>query len=149
MPENLARADIARPVIEFVDAINRGDVDAAIARLSSCHVHCGGRSYHYAQGVRALFNLLRGVLPDLRLDIVEQHVEGNRVTSRIIATGVHTGSYLDQDPTGRPVAWQSVDAAEVGQGSWDGQLKIVRRDWDIFSDRSLWTEIGFTPALLG
>jgi len=149
MPENLAGPDVARPVVEFVDAINRGDVNAAIAQLSPCHVHCGGRSYHYAQGVRALFGVLRGVLPDLRLDIIEQRVEGNRVTSRIVATGVHTGSYLGQEPTGRPVVWQSVDVAEVGQGSWDGQLRIVRRDWDIFSDRSLWTEIGFVPALLG
>jgi hypothetical protein len=61
---------------------------------------------------------------------------------------VHTGSYLGKEPTGRPVAWQSVDIAEITPGVRENDWRIADRSWDVFSDPSLWQEIGFIPAIM-
>jgi predicted ester cyclase len=140
--------DVTRPVVEFVAAINRGDLDAAIAQLTPDHLHHGRVSNYRPEGVRVLFTLLRSVMPDLRLDIREMTVDGTRVVTRIVGTGVHTGSYLGKEPTGRPVAWQSVDIAEITPGLRENDWRISERFWDLFNDPSLWQEIGFIPAIM-
>ena len=121
--------DVTKPVVEFVAAINRGDLDGAIAQLTPDHLHHGKVSNYRPEGVRVLFTLLREVMPDLRLDIREMTVDGNRVISRLVATGVHTGSYLGKEPTGRPVAWQSVDIAEIKPGLRENDWRIDERFW--------------------
>lgn len=142
-PARTARDDLARPVEQFVAAINAGDTDGAVALLAPDSLHHGRVSNYRPDGVRVLFEMLRTVLPDLQLDIRELKVEGERVVSRIVGTGTHTGSFLGKPPTGQPLAWESVDIAEIGP---DGL--IVGRWWDIWGDPSLWRQIGFTPALM-
>jgi predicted ester cyclase len=137
------RQDVAQPVNAFFDAVNAGDVEAAIALIEPGSLHHGRVSNYRPEGVRVLFNMLREVFPDLQLDVREQRVEGRRVVSRIVATATHTGSFLGKPPTGRPLAWESVDIAEVGDAG-----TVVNRFWDIWGDPTLWREIGFTPALM-
>lgn len=157
-------AELRRPIVAFVDAVNRGDMDGALAQLAPDHLQHGRISSYRPEGVRTLFLTLRTVLPDLQLDIREMHVRGNQVVSRIVSTGVHTGSYLGKPPTGRPVAWESTDIADVSRGPVDSAdlqelgirirendyrgMRISRRSWDVFSDDSLWREIGFIPAIM-
>jgi len=139
-----------RPVLAFADAINRGDVDAAVAELAPSALHYGRISNYQPDGVQVLFTMLRTVLPDLRLDISELSVSGNRVTSHIVATGTHTGSFLGKPATGRTLTWNSVDVAEVGEvdGADTSYWKVLRRFWDLWADPGLWKEIGFTPAIM-
>jgi len=146
MPELLTRTtaqDVTGPVNAFFEAINEGDVDAALAVIEPGSLHHGRVSNYRPDGVRVLFNMLREVFPDLQLDVRDQRVEGRRVVSRIVATATHTGSFLGKPPTGRPLAWESTDIAEVGEGG-----TVVNRWWDIWGDPALWREIGFTPALM-
>lgn len=153
-------AAVARPVVEFIRAVNAGDLDTAIAQLAPGALHHGRVQNYTADGVRVLFTLLRETFPDLRLDIQELRVEGNRVISRIVATGTHTGSYLGKAATGQPVAWQSVDIAEVEPraahssetrtgGVLDGDYRrLLKRFWDLWSDPELFKRIGFTPGIM-
>lgn len=149
-------AAVARPVTEFVGALNRGDVDAAVAWLAPGALHHGAISNYTPDGVRVLFTMLREVFPDLRLSIVDQRVEGHRVISRIAAYGTHTGSYLGRPPTGEAVAWVSTDIAEVDgpRREADGDeviesdyWRILKRFWDLWSDPELFKRIGFMPAI--
>jgi predicted ester cyclase len=148
--ERRADLDLAQPVLDFVAAINDGDLDAAIDQLDPGALHHGRVSSYRPDGVRVLFSMLRQVFPDLRLDIREMKVDGNRVVSRIAATATHTGSFLGKPPTGKPVAWESVDIAEVeSEPQPDADhTRIVSRIWNIWSDSTLWEEIGFKPALM-
>jgi predicted ester cyclase len=148
--EDRDAADLAVPVVAFVDAVNRGDLDAAVEQLAPGALHYGRISNYRPEGVRVLFGMLRTVFPDLRLDIREQRVEGSRVITRIVGTGTHTGSFLGKPPTGRPIAWQSVDIAEVGEldGADTSYYKILKRFWDLWGDPSLWREVGFVPAIM-
>jgi steroid delta-isomerase-like uncharacterized protein len=136
-------AHVARPVNAFFEAVNAGDIDAGVAALAPGSLHHGKVSNYRPEGVGVLFTMLREVFPDLRLDVREQRVDGRRVVSRVVATGTHTGTFLGRPASGRPVAWQSIDIAEV-----DAEGRIARRFWDVWSDATLWKEIGFTPALM-
>jgi predicted ester cyclase len=140
---------VARPVIEFVAAVNRGHLDAAVDQLAPDALHYGRVSNYRPDGVRVLFNMLRTVFPDLRLDIRDMRVEGNRVITRIVATGTHTGSFLGKKPTGQPMTWESVDIAETDYPDADetGFRRIMKRFWDIWNDPNLWKKIGFIPAI--
>jgi predicted ester cyclase len=141
--ETRTDADVAQPVNAFFEAINDGDTAAAVELLDPGCLHHGRVSNYRPEGVRVLFDMLRDVFPDLQLAVREQRVEGRHVVSRIVATATHTGSFLGKPPTGRPLAWQSVDIAEVGDSG-----TIENRFWDIWGDPTLWREIGFTPALM-
>lgn len=150
---------VARPVIEFLDAVNRGDLDGAVAQLAPGALHHGRISNYLPEGVRVLFGMVRAVFPDLRLDIAEMQVTGNRVVTRVVGTGTHAGSYLGKAPTGRLVVWESVDIADIevrnaaevetefvtDAGPWS---KILKRYWDLWNDPDLWKDIGFTPAIM-
>jgi predicted ester cyclase len=139
--------DLARPVVAFVEAVNRGDLDDAVDQLAPDALHHGKVSNYRPDGVRVLFGMLRTVFPDLRLHIAESRTEGQRVVSRIVATATHTGSFLGKPPTGRPIVWESIDIAEV-EPSPAGEGRIARRFWDLWGDPTIWREIGFTPALM-
>lgn len=141
--EVAGKADLTTPVREFVAAINRKDVDGATAQLAPSALHHGRVSNYRPDGVNVLFTMLLDVFPDLQLDIATVKVEGNRVMSRIAATGTHTGSFLGKPATGEPMAWTSVDIAEI---STDG--RILKRFWDIWGDPELWKKIGFIPAIM-
>jgi len=152
-----------RPIVEFVRGVNAGDIDHAVAQLAPQALHHGAVSNYTPDGVRVLFTMLREVFPDLYLDIREQHVVGTRVVSRIVATGTHTGSYLGKPATGQPVAWESVDIAEVEErgatahgtpevesgGTLDSDYRrVLKRFWDLWSDPELFKRIGFRPGIM-
>jgi predicted ester cyclase len=145
---------VARPVVEFMRAVNAGDLDAAVAQLAPNAVHHARVSDYTPEGVRMLFGMLRRVFPDLYLDICEQDVQGNRVISRITASGTHRGSYLGRPATGERVVWKSVDIADVG-ASADGRgddtgesdhRRVLTRYWDLWNAPELYKPIGFIPA---
>jgi predicted ester cyclase len=143
-PEQAQEPGAARPVLAFVEAINCGDIDEAVRHLAPGALHHGRVSSYRPAGVHTLFGMLREVFPDLHLDVRETSTSGNRVRSRVAATGTHTGSFLGKEPTMQPVAWESVDFAEVDE---DRGL-ILGRHWDLWSDPALWRKIGFVPAVM-
>lgn len=147
-----SEVDLTEPVRAFIDAVNAGDMDAALAQLSPDAVHHGKIASYRPEGVRVLFNLLRTVLPDMRLEIRDIRVTSDRVTTRVVGTGTHTGVFLGKPPTNRPVVWQTVDVATVGHmpgadGS-PGRPVVIERYWDVFADPYTWQEIGVIPAFM-
>ncbi|MEX2627017.1 MAG: ester cyclase [Ilumatobacteraceae bacterium] len=134
----------ARPVLAFAEAINRGDLDAAVQQLAPEALHHGRVSNYRPDGVRVLFGMLREVFPDLFFEARDVRVRGSRVVTRFAATGTHTGSFLGKAPTMEAVAWESIDIAEVDAGTG----LILERHWDLWSDPDLWKRIGFVPAVM-
>jgi predicted ester cyclase len=67
-------------------------------------------------GVRALYGGLREAFADFHADIGWQAAEGNLVTTYKVYRGVHRGEFLGVAPTGRSVAFESVDAMRVIDG---------------------------------
>jgi predicted ester cyclase len=157
MPETLpthttttATQQLPDAVLEFTAAINRGDVDGAVAQLAPGALHVGRVSSYRADGVKLLFEMLLQVFPDLQLDVRAVKVDGNRVVSRVVASGTHTGSFLGKPATGEPMVWQSLDIAEIDPDVDEelGHGRILGRVWDVWGDPELWRKIGFIPAAM-
>ncbi|GAB3153962.1 ester cyclase [Micromonospora sonneratiae] len=145
-------ADVTEPVRAFIDAVNAGDLGAATDQLADDATHHGQIASYRPEGVRVLFNLLRTVLPDMRMEIRDIRVEGDRVISRVVGTGTHTGAFLGQPPSNRPIVWQMVDIATVRRqpraDGTPGRPVITERYWDVFADPYAWQEIGVIPAIM-
>ncbi|HEX2028063.1 MAG TPA: ester cyclase [Nitriliruptorales bacterium] len=143
-PQAEAQSRVVRPVLAFLEAINRGDIDEAVRHLAPDALHHGRVSNYRPEGVRVLFGMLREAFPDLFFEARDVRVQGNRVVSHFAATGTHTGSFLGKEPTMEAVAWESIDIAEVDP---ETEL-IVQRHWDLWGDPDLWKRIGFVPAVM-
>jgi len=138
----------ARPVVDFVRAVNAGDLDAAVALLAPDSVHRAASSSYRPEAVRAMLARLRAVFPDLYLEIRDQWVAGDTVVSRIVATGTHLGSFLGRPASGRWVTWESTDVAEVGATD-DGARRVLARRWSLWNAPELFDRLGFVPGHTG
>ena len=88
------RADRAAQAIERVCA--RGDFAAAPGYYSPRFVdHVNALEYRGLEGVRRSVALYRLVLPDLRMTVEEQLVDGDRVVSRWRAEGSNRGRRVE------------------------------------------------------
>ena len=68
------------------------------------------------QGVRRLYEGLRKAFPDFRPEIHWQAAEGDLVTTYKTYHGTHCGEFLGIAPTGRQVAFETVDVMRVREG---------------------------------
>lgn len=116
-PSKAATAKVARA---YFDAINRRDLDAAVAAWAP-----GGREYVRGQvdvtapeGVRAFIAGLLGAMPDLRFEIVSTTTEADRcaVQWRLTGTFAGPGTFNGIEPTGSPVVLEGVDVLTVRDG---------------------------------
>jgi steroid delta-isomerase-like uncharacterized protein len=67
-------------------------------------------------GVRVLYKRLRAAFPDFRPEIHWQAVDGEIVTTFKVYHGTHDGDFLGIAPTGKTVAFETVDAMRVRDG---------------------------------
>jgi predicted ester cyclase len=117
--------EVARRAIEEVCA--RGDFEQAPEFYSErFHDHVNSLEFHGLEGVRESVSLYRSVLPDLEIEVEEQVVEGDRVSSRWIARGTHRG---------RRVALRGITISRFEDG------KIVE-DWGYSDTVDLLRQLG-------
>jgi predicted ester cyclase len=123
----------AAAAIERVCA--RGDFEAAPRYYSSRFVdHVNDLEYQGLDGVRRSVELYRLVLPDLRMTVDEQVVDGDRVVSRWTARGTNRG---------RRVQLWGLTVSRFEDG------RIVE-DWSASDNLSLVRQLGpWRAALLG
>ena len=67
--------------------------------------------------LREAFPMLKTAFPDIRIELQQQLVEGNRVASHWILTGTHLGTFFGIEATGRAVKYQNIGIATVVDGS--------------------------------
>lgn len=72
-----------------------------------------------ASGMLQTFNnVLRPALKDLRVEIRDQIAEGDTVTTRKTITGIHTGTLLGIEPTGKAIEIQVIDIVRIKNGQY-------------------------------
>src|SRR2546423_3258064 len=120
-------AEVARRAIEDVCA--RGDMDAAERYYSpKFHDHVNRLEFHGLEGVRESVAIYRALFPDLRIDVVDQVAEGDRVAARWRMRGTYRGREVELGgitisrlEEGRIVEdWGFTDSLELlrGLGLW-------------------------------
>jgi steroid delta-isomerase-like uncharacterized protein len=113
-----------------------GCIDELMAQhYENCDPATPGGVIKGRDAFRGLVRTYREALPDLRLDIVEQAAEGDRVVSRWKASGTHRGALMGVPPTGRKV--QDIEGVTI---SYFENGKIVR-------DRAVWDALGLMRML--
>jgi predicted ester cyclase len=130
-------AEVARRALEEVCA--RGDMQAAERYYSSeFRDHVNGLEFRGLEGVRQSVSIYRALFPDLRIEVLDQVAEDDRVASRWRVQGSYRG---------RAVELTGITISRLEEG------KIVE-DWGYTDSLELlrglgwWRSIAAAPRLL-
>jgi predicted ester cyclase len=137
-----ARKAMSRRLYEEVFGIgNLGAADAILA--DDCVSHGPGAPAEIgAEGIKRQALILRGAIPDLRVELEDQLAEGDRVASRWTGSGTNTGPLKRPDadipPTGASIAFSEmrIDRYEDDR---------IVESWFIPDRMTLWQQLGLLP----
>jgi steroid delta-isomerase-like uncharacterized protein len=124
------RAVHARTALEEVCA--RGDLERARELYAPDFVdHVNALEFHGQEGIARSVAMYRALFPDLRIDVVDQISEGDRVVSRWTLQGTHRG---------RRVALPGITISRFH----DGQ---IAEDWTVSDNLTLLRQVGLRRGL--
>lgn len=125
----------------FVEAFNRGDLDGCLPFLAEgVAVYFPGMPGPLGvDGYRELGAAFLAGFPDLRIEIVEMIAEGDRVATRELFAGTHSGPFQGMPATGRAVRLEAIYTDRLVGG------KIVERH-TVIDTMGLMQQLGAIPA---
>ena len=119
---------------EVIEEGNRASFEELVAPAFINHTAMKGVDPGPAGLIYVFEEILRPAFPDLKVVILDQVAEGDKVTTRKVIYGTHTGRFFDIAPTGRAVTINVIDIVTVRNG------KYVEH-WGINTISSLRTEL--------
>jgi predicted ester cyclase len=129
-------------VRRFVDEYQTGASKSAFTELLHPEVLDHSRPPGVApgaEGVRQQFDGFRAAFDGFRAEILDQIADGDKVVTRKVFRGTHTGSFQGIEPTGAEVAIHVIDIVRVADG------RIVEH-WNIVDRLGLLTQLGALPV---
>jgi len=118
---------------------NQGDLAAMDELFAADHVEHQVGIEPGREGVKGSIRYLRTAFPDLHLTIESTVADGDRVWTRISATGTHLGPFMGAPATGRPFRIEIIDIVRVVDG------RIVEH-WGVADRLSVVQQLGIVPA---
>jgi steroid delta-isomerase-like uncharacterized protein len=85
--------------------------------------------------VKRLFAVLRSSFPDLRVEVIDQIVDADRVATRKNFHGTHRGDFLGMPATGRAVTVQVMDIVRIAEGK-------IAEHWNVVGVGDLISQLG-------
>jgi len=134
--------DHAATMKRLYDLINAGDIDGFGALLAEDfveHEELPGLEPS-KEGVKQLFHMYRAAFPDLRMDVQDVLVSGDKAVARVRATGTHQGEFLGMPATGKSVDVQLIDITRFGDDA------LAREHWGVFDSLAMLQQLGAIPA---
>ena len=134
-----ASKDVQR---RFIDEFqSKGDVGVAEELLADDFVDRTpfGPIPGTKDGVIQLFAMLRGAFPDLRAEVHDLLVDGDKVITRKTFHGTHEGDFMGIEPTGTAVAWDVIDIVRHRDG------RLVEH-WNVVDVYGLMHQLGAIPG---
>lgn len=126
----------------FIDEFQtKGDVAVAEELLAEDFVDRTpfGPTPGTKEGVIQLFAMLRGAFSDLRADVQDMLVDGDKVITRKTFHGTHDGDFMGLGPTGKTVTWDVIDIVRHRDG------KLVEH-WNVVDAYGLMLQLGAIPS---
>jgi predicted ester cyclase len=68
--------------------------------------------------VHFIVDVLRKGFPDIKVEILDQIAEGDRVTTRKVLRGRHSGEFMGMPATGREAAFKVIDIIRLRDGKY-------------------------------
>ncbi|MFI5843088.1 ester cyclase [Catenuloplanes sp. NPDC051500] len=120
-------------VRRFYGAMSSGDTDDAADYLADDwqDIPLPPGTPAGIDGFRGTVAFLRSAFADLRVEIEDVIVSGDRVAVRVLASGTHKGEILGIAPTGRTVAFRAFDFHRIANGKIESSWHLE----DFFSLR--------------
>lgn len=91
------------------------------------------------EGARQLAAMFLTAFPDLHFTVEDMIAEGDKVVARITMSGTQQGAFMGVHPTGKHVAWTTIDINRVAGG------KSVEH-WSEMNALGLMQQLGVVPA---
>ena len=137
----LSRDEMQRLNEEFYDAMNRHDLDAVQAKLDDSVVdhQLPPEMPNGKEGAAAFFSMMFDSSPDMKFEILDMLISGNRATIRSRVTGTQTGPFMELPATGKPFDVEGIDIVDVSD---EGKLL---EHWGIFDFAKMMQQIGLIP----
>ena len=126
---------------QLYDRINAGDIDGFGDLLADDfveHEDMPGLEPS-REGVKQLFHMYRGAFPDLRMEVQDLLVDGDKAVARVRATGTHQGEFLGMPATGKSIDVQLIDITRFDD---DG---LAHEHWGVFDALALMQQLGAIP----
>ena len=124
------------------DLINAGDIDGFGRQVADDfveHEEIPGIPPTKA-GVVQYFQMLLAAFPDMRMDVKDLIVSGDKAVARVQVSGTHRGEFIGIPATGRPVSISLIDITRFGS---DG---LAREHWGVSDQFALMQQLGLIPA---
>jgi steroid delta-isomerase-like uncharacterized protein len=125
-----------RIVRQFTECLNTGDLGLCDDVLSEDFVFHNYRGTF--NGREAFGNLVKTVregFPDIRFEILDQAVDGNKVVNRITVSGTHEGEFNSVPPTNKQVSWSGMGFFYLEDGK-------ITESWSEFDTLGMFTQLG-------
>jgi steroid delta-isomerase-like uncharacterized protein len=134
--------DHAATVRRFYDLITAGDIEGFGALLADDFVEhevTPGLA-PTKEGVMEFFRMNRAAFPDMRMEVDEVIVGGDKVVVRGTVTGTHEGAFMGMPATGKHVEVQLIDIMRFGD---DG---LAHEHWGLMDTLAMMQQLGAIPA---
>lgn len=134
--------DHAATMERLYELLSAGDIDGfgeQVAEEFVEHEEMAGLEPS-KRGVMQMFRMYRAAFPDLRMEVEDVLVSGDKVVARVRATGTHQGEFMGMPATGRSVDVQLIDIIRFGD---DG---LAREHWGVFDALAMMQQLGAIPA---
>ncbi len=136
----LTRRTAERIATSYLESRNRGELDRLDAIYDPAVVvhDCGvPEPLDGLAALKAYYRQSHEGMPDLRFELEEPIVEGDRMALRWTATGTHTGNLRGLPPTGRAMRFTGTVIDRVVDG------RIVE-EWVDYDTAGVLLQLGFT-----
>ncbi len=124
----------------FDIAFNQGMfavVDEVVAPDGVTHTPTWGTSNN-REGLKQLIAMFRSAFPDLHCSVEDEINEGDKVAARWTIRGTHTGSFLGNSSTRRPIVVQGMIFARTANGQ-------IAEGWTVLDQMSILQQLGIVP----
>ncbi|GAA3894730.1 ester cyclase [Leifsonia kafniensis] len=91
-------------------------------------------------GVKDFFRMQKAAFPDMKIDVQDVVVSGEKVVVRARFTGTNQGDFMGMAASGKSVNVQLIDIFRVGS---DG---LVHEHWGVYDALGMMQQIGAVPA---
>ncbi|WP_414938291.1 ester cyclase [Amycolatopsis sp. cmx-11-51] len=125
-------------VQRYIATWNRGDLEGMAEFWAPDMVHHTRMGSHGFESVLTIVSDFMRAFPDLQFTIEDILADGDRVATRMTATGTHTGSYMGKEATGNKVSCSVFGIARVQDG------KLVEH-WGVTDELHLMEQVGLVP----
>ncbi len=124
----------------FDNAFNQGTfavVDELVAVDGVTHSVAWGMPNN-REGLKQLIAMFRSAFPDLHCTVEDEINEGDKVAAHWTIRGTHTGLFLGNPPTSRPIVVQGMIFARTENGQ-------IAEGWTLVDQMSILQQLGIIP----